>query len=239
MIGVMAIMAILAAVIVPTTLKSIEGAAVRVEIDTLGSLGVQMKLYAKEKGAMPTAAGWTTEIAPYAALNPTDILTNRRRINRLYVVDPTAINQRAMIISSMRSGVPLPSYAQVSGNFTNVWNTSYTDVPTGSGWGSWNANNKEYLAIERVNFRSELQSFSISLKNASAGTVSYQIFYSSGTPLTVRQPLAASATIVPVLRAGDRINLYRDSAGALLDYVVVVSTRGGTFQFNGTTWSAP
>jgi len=133
MIGVLAVMAIIAATITPNALRMLDRAAVRAEADTLHNLGEQVQLYLRDNGIAPTAANWNTVLATYASLSPADLLYNRRQnipavppnnpltqtnvavangqnfITRVFVVDPVAANQRAMFISSMRNGVRLPN----------------------------------------------------------------------------------------------------------------------------------
>ena len=241
MIGVMAIMAILAAVIMPTGLRSLERAAVRAEADTLRELGEQVRLYARDLGALPGAATWTTDLTAsvrYSSLNTTEVLTNRRQINRLYVVD--AANSRAMIISSMRAGVALPTYGQVSGSFQTVWNTAANTVPASAGWTAWNASNVEFLLIERINCRRETQTFPVSLKNntpASPNTpVTYETISITGAG-TGGGSINSGSLATPMLRTGDRVNLYRP--GSILDYTFIVGSQGASFEFNGTTWFSP
>ncbi len=247
MIGVMAIMTVLASVLTPNLLRSIERAAVRAEGDNLRTLGEQMKLYLRDNAAPPTTVtpptvpNWTSQMAVYSSLSAADLLTNRRQMARLYVTDPVAANQRAMLISSMRTGVALPTYAQVSANFTAIWNTADGTVPATAGWGAWNANNIEYLVIERVNFaavyRTDLATYNVTLNNHGAITVSYQVTQANGTVLPVVN-LAVGVSTAPALslRPKDRLALYRAAGGVTLDYSYVVSSTGKTFDFT-TTWT--
>ncbi|HWA24601.1 MAG TPA: type II secretion system protein [Lacunisphaera sp.] len=241
MIGVLAIMTVLAAVMTPNLLRSIERAAVRAESDNLHALGEQSKLYLRDNATPPTTAAWTSQLATYSSLNAADILTNKRGMNRLFVPDPVAANQRAMIVSSMRNGVALPTTGQISANFTSIWNTADGAVPATAGWGAWNANNIEYLVIERVNFaavyRNDLQTFNVTLNNHGSTTASYQVTQANGTVLPAVN-LAAGVSTSPALtlRPKDRLALYRAAGAVTLDYSYVVSTTGKTFDFT-TTWT--
>ena len=247
MIGVMAVMTILASVMTPNILRSVERATVRAEVATLHTMGEQIKLYLRDNAVMPTTAvppttpNWTTQLATYASLNPADILTNRRQMVRLYVPDPVVANQRAMLLSSMRTGVALPTAASVSANFSIIWDTADGAVPAAGGWAAWNANNIEYLAIERVSlatvYRTDLQTFNVTLNNAGATTASFQITRANGTVLPVVN-LIAGATTSPALSLfpKDRLNLFRAAGGVTLNYSYVVSNSGKTFDFNGTNW---
>lgn len=240
MIGVMAIMAILAGVMVPNVLRVIERTAVRAEADNLASIGDQMRLYLRDNATTPSTATWNTQLAVYSSLSATDILTNKRQMNRLYVPDPVTANQRAMVLSSMRNGVALPTLASVSSNFTAIWNTADGTVPAVTGWTAWNSNNIEFLVIERVNFsdvyRTYLQTYTITLNNLAGTTASYQVTQANGTVLAAVN-VAAGATPSLTLYPRDRVNLYRSAGAVTLVYSYVVSTTGKTFDFNGTNWT--
>lgn len=133
MIGVIAVMAILAATITPNALRIIDRAAVRSEAETLRALGDQAKLYLRTTATPITPQNWNglNQLAIYSSISPVDLLYNRRQtkpanlaaaastnpvvanqqnyITRVYVPDPVAANRRAMIFSSMRMGVALPA----------------------------------------------------------------------------------------------------------------------------------
>lgn len=245
MIGVLAILTIMAGVLTPNILHSIERAAVRAEADNLHSIGNEVGLYLRDNAVLPTTASWNTQLAAYSSLNAADILTNRRRVARLYVPDPVAANQRVLLISSMRNGVALPSAANVAGNFQTIWDTAEGSVPVSGGWGAWTAGaggNVEYLVIERVSlasiYRTDLQTYSVTLNNNGAGSVSYKVIWANGaTPLIVTMP-AGSTTATPLsLRPRDRLNLYSNAGAVTLNYSYVVSNSGKTFTFT-TSWVA-
>ena len=247
LIGVMAIISILASVLVPNMLRSIERVAVRAEADTLHALGEQVKLYLRDNGVPPLAAvppsspNWTTQLATYASLSSADILVNRRLGTRLYVPDPVAANQRAMLLSSMRAGLALPTAATISANFQAIWDTADGIVPTTAGWGAWNATNVEFLLRERVNlasvYRVDLQALTVALNNKHATTTaSYQVIQSSGTILPFVNLVAGATAPILTLRPRDRLNLYRAAGGLTLDYSYVVSSTGKTFDFTTAGW---
>lgn len=248
MIGVMAVMTILAGVLTPNLLRTIERTAVRAEAENLRALGDQIKLYLRDNATMPSTAlpptipNWSSQLAFYSSLSANDIYTNKRQMNRLYVPDPVVANQRAMLVSSMRTGVALPSSASISTNFTAIWNTADGTVPAVAGWGAWNSNNIEFLVIERVNlatvYRNDLQILNVSLNNLGGTTCSYQVVQANGTVLASVN-LTAGASTFPALnlRPRDRLNLYRAAGAVTLDYSYIVSTTGKTFDFNGTVWT--
>lgn len=247
MIGVLAVMAVLATVLVPNAVKSIDRVAVRSEVETVRNLGEQAKLYLRDSATMPTAVSWNSVLGAYASLSPAELLTNRRQMNRVYVVDPVVANQRALLISSMRTGVAPQTAAYVGANgtrFSDVWNWNTTGVPFAApaGWGAWNADNIEYLVIERINFssvyRTDLQAYTVSLRNLSGGSVSYRITRANGAvAAAVTLAAGTSATVTP-LYSRDQLSLYRSAGAVNLDFTYIVSTTGKTFEFSSTNWIA-
>lgn len=254
MIGVLAILTIMAAVLTPNVLHSIERAVVRTEADNLHTLGQEIGYYLRDNsvGATPSwptspgyqlGTGWSSQLASYSSLNATDIQINRRGMYRLYVADTT--NHRALLISSMRNGVALPLPSQITANFQGIWDTADGNVPPGAGWGSWTAGaggNIEYLVIERVSlsavFQTDLQSFDMLMNNNLPGatTRSYKIVPAVGSPSAVKQILGGAVMTEP-LRPRDRLYLYSDLGGTALNFVYVVSNSSKSFVF--TTYWAP
>jgi len=245
MVGVLAIMAILAAVIAPNALRTIERAATNAEADSLRALDDQVKQYLRDTANVPTAANWNTVLAPYASLSPADLLTNRRQMTRVFVPDPIVANQRAMFISSMRTGVALGPAATAAA-FAAVWNWDTNNLaasPPPVGWNAWNKDNIEFLVIERVNltsvYRTDLQSLTLTLNNKGSVPVSYNLVLADGT-IQPWVDIAVGATATLANRhPKDRLNLYRAAGGMNLDYSYVVSTSGKTFDFKDAIYWLP
>lgn len=263
MIGVLAIMAILASVLVPNGLRSLDRAAITAEAQTVHNLGEQVKSYLKTNGVAPVAATWAQNLGAFADLSPADIITNKRQMARSYIYEPTApaAPQRVLIISSMRKGLapPLTTDLNTVARFDQVWNTADRLVPAAganswAGWAPWRAtgNGGDYLVMERVNlasvYNTELQSLTVTLNNktpiaaappapaVAATNGSYVIVLANGT-VQPRQPVVAGASVVLTpLRPRDRIDLYRVAVGGSPDSSYVLSTHSKTFDFNGTNW---
>jgi len=248
-IGVLAIMAIMASVIVPSAIKSIQQAAITAEQQTLGNLGTELTLYLRDQGSVPTAANWTTALAAYANLSPANLATNSRNVARVYIADPaTTPSQRVLLLSSMRKNLALPTAANIgtAAKFQQIWQTTDGAVPPASswaGWGAWGtvANSGGYLIIERVNllptYDTDLENLTLTLNNHSGATASYKVTQVSGTvvgPVNV----AAGKTV----SLGNEIprvvlTLYSMAGGQSPNYTYVVSNSGKTFDFDGTNWT--
>ena len=248
MIGVLAVMAILASVLAPNALRSLDRAAVTAEAQTLRNLGEQAKNYLRAQGVAPTAANWTVTIGGYADLSPSDIATNKRQMGRVYLTDPATVpTQRVIIISSMRTGLTLPTAANINTavRFQDIWQTADGSLPTAlswAGWAAWNAvaSSGDFLVIERVNlspvYNTDLQSLTITLNNRAAATASYNIVLADGTVQAAVNVLAGGTAVLPNRRPKERFNLYRAAGGVTLDYSYVLSSTGKTFDFNGVNW---
>lgn len=248
MIGVLAIMSILASVIVPNVLRSMDRAAVMAEETTLANLGDQTKLYLRVNGVAPTPANWTTAIGSLADIAPVDIATNKRAIARSYITDPAATpTPRVLILSSMRAGLALPVAGNITtaAQFQNLWQTADKAIPSTASWGGWSTwsavtGSGEYLVIERVNLASvyatDLASVTLTLNNRGTGTASYNLVQPNGASGGFVNVVAGGNVVLSGLVPRTRLNLYRAASGVTLNYTYVVSSSGRTFDYNGTNW---
>ena len=249
MIGVLAIMAIVAGVLVPNVLRSLDRAAIRAEAETLAALGDQTKLFVRVNGVPPAPGTWSTDLGTLADLAPVDIARNRRAIARLYLLDPAATPApRAMILSCMRPGITLPAAADIStpARFQSLWQTADSAVPSTASWGGWAgwtavANSAEHLVIERINlspiYHSEWATVTLSLNHRGTTTASYNVVLASGAAQAAINIAAGGTVVLTGVQPRTRLNLYRAAAGAGLDYTYVVGTNGRTFDFDGIAWN--
>ena len=248
LIGVLAIMAILASVAVPNALRAIDRAAASAEAQTMANLGQEVKYYLRDQGVAPTAANWATAVAGYADLSPTGVATNSRNQARVYLTDPAgAPPQRVLLLSSLRGGLDLPPAAAIAtpAAFQQIWQTPDGTVPDSSSWAGWDAwsavaGSGAFLVIERVNLASvydtDLQSLTITLNNRGPATVSYNLVQPDGTIQGSVDVLAGATATLSRQVPRVQLNLYKAAGGVTLNYSYVVSTTGKTFDFNGTDW---
>lgn len=248
MIGVLAVMAILAGVLVPNVLRSVDRAALAAEATTLGRLGEQTRQYLRINGTVPTAANWTIALGTLADLAPADIASNRRALARSFLLDPAALPApRVLILSSMRAGLTLPTAGSVTtaAQFQAIWQTADKAVPPTTSWGGWSAwtavaGSGEYLLVERVNllpiYSTELASITVTLNNRGAGAASYNLVLPNGTAQSVVNVAAGGNVVLAGLLPRTRVNLYRAPSGGTLNYTYVVASAGRTFDFDGTNW---
>lgn len=183
LIGVLAIIAILAAVIAPNAVRTLDRAAVVGEDETVARLGEQLQLYVREQirkdpatsskwlpttGPLATDGTWATAIGTYSDLSTVEIQRNRRGGARMLVFDPASNgalpSARALLLSSMRDGRNLPgTVAAAAANFQTIWNSSDEEIPFLLNWQGWSrtpdgnngyrATDGEHLVVERINLQ--------------------------------------------------------------------------------------
>ncbi|TLS69188.1 type II secretion system protein [Mariprofundus erugo] len=102
MIGVLAIMSVFAAMVVPNLIKRLDISYADAETKTLNNLALDLEQYILTKRRIPSVAGgevlvtpvgavagpWFQELAAQSALPPTKIQQNEKGINRIYYIDP-------------------------------------------------------------------------------------------------------------------------------------------------------
>lgn len=243
LIGVLAIMSILAAAVVPNAIRALDRASVRAEADNLHNLGEILKIYVSETNSVPSAGNWTTALAPYASANPVDLQYNKRQptsgggaIPRRYAYDGT--NQRAMFISSMRSNTALPDDATIAANFAAIWSWNSADTSsayTPAGFNAWVPSLREFLVIERINLKSELPQLQFIFRNQSTKPASYRVYSAAGTQIGATINIPANTFPTYNHRSNQRLCLY--DGNGVLNYSFVVSTQPKNFVFDGTNWT--
>jgi len=260
MIGVMAVLAILAAMVVPNALHSIDRAAVVAEGQTLHNFGEQTKVFLRAYGKGPgrvSANTWSQDLAQYTDIGANGVLTNKRQLARMFIYEPVAAPKRILILSCMHAGLTLPTAAQLNsvGLFDNVWNTPDGTIPPASpapswgGWAAWrtalNGLAGDYLVIERVNLNSEYATVDWSMNNTSAtDDVSCVVTWADGsTPTTysiTKTPntsLSTALNTLSKLHVRDKVSFYSSARPGVVLFSYVASDGPRTFTYT-TTWVA-
>lgn len=126
-VGVMAVIAILAAMLVPAITKRVDFAAWSSESASLSAMKDALVLYVLRSNTIPSSTTWTTNISKQLGLAPSEIATNRRNLSRAFLIDnsgwlgtvtlpytvapggvtTTPSRARLMIVSTIAKG-PLP-----------------------------------------------------------------------------------------------------------------------------------
>jgi len=241
-------------VIERVNLLPISNADLQSEVTTVQTLGERVKLFLRTRGWVPglnptiaSRLSWNQDLATCAEIGSADILTNKRQIARAYIYEPIASPTRVLILSSMSTGLALPTTANLNtmALFDNVWNTTDGTVPpTGTSWAGWAAwraaTAGDYPVIERVYLASgDLRAVTITINNKSGGNAYYNIVQVDGVPqYTLPQALATGTQPLSLYRhPGERVTLYKtDRVTLSYSYVIPSNSNGRGFDFDGTNW---
>lgn len=180
LIGVLAIMAILAAIFTPPLVRQMSAAQGTKEDQTLETLADGLKRYVRIYQAVPGAASWATNLASVLGLNANEVhrVDPKNTANtRVFLIHPSfnpttgtsplysqgnngstaAPNEaRIIILSTTQPSLTLPvssGLAASASAFTNIWDWSYnatTKAPP-SGWPAAWTGNGEHLHVDRIN----------------------------------------------------------------------------------------
>lgn len=110
MIGVMAILAILAATIAPSILKDIDRSVAETEQQNLAALAKELEIYIQETKIIPSRTEWDAALATVSSRPLNKINQNARFFNRRYYVDPRFFSN---------TDTNFAQYTQTSGNTTS------------------------------------------------------------------------------------------------------------------------
>src|SRR5438034_1047309 len=88
LIGVLTVLSLLAAAVIPQVIRKIDRAAWERETQDLNTLAQGLVQAIKTDRRIPTTNGIVAAIANYRNLAPNQVTTNARRFNRVFLVDP-------------------------------------------------------------------------------------------------------------------------------------------------------
>jgi len=171
LVGVMAVLAILAAMLVPPMIKRIDQAAwtkERADLQTMASSFTQSIL---RNRTITNYAGMATAIAREMSLPVSAITTTTRGRARAFLVDQnlridgatlpysqsstgaaSVVSARAIIVSSTGQALPVSSSDGLSdAEFEAIWDTSDGAKPTTATWNSWA--NGDDLLIQKLDLK--------------------------------------------------------------------------------------
>lgn len=200
----LAITAILASIVTPPILETIEQKTRETEDTQLKNLSTAFFESVKAERLIP-GTDWVTHIAPYAGLNTEKIRYNSRDNQRLLLIDPNffaslstarpsiiydqdsngpltdsdlPIQGRLILISSL--GPALPSADSI--DFSAVWNAEEGTLPSyNAPWDSWSGQGED-LRWQRISFTDRFhQVFIQNVNGVSSPNPVYQIESRSST----------------------------------------------------------
>ncbi len=175
MLGVLAIIAVLAALLVPVVIKRVDRAAWIREMSDLGSISNALTLQIVRNKWVPNETTWAQAAANWSMVPTAQITTTPRGYNRVYLIDPNLslsgpnnsgslflqtnntglssrpLNARLLLVSALaRSNLPLTSGKTLTAaNFADLWNTP-TGVKPASLAASWPGTGDD-ICLQRLN----------------------------------------------------------------------------------------
>lgn len=174
MIGVLAVIAVLAGVMLPVAIRILDRIASEREVATLARLGETFTGAILRTRQIPTADQWANFMATETGMDVASVTQNARRVPRVVLFDkggwfstnlPYAqtnfsppglsappVNARAIIVSSLGAALPstLNSTVATAADFSNLWNTADYSVPTTGPWAGWGGRPDD-VRIQRIN----------------------------------------------------------------------------------------
>lgn len=171
-LGILAIAALLAVVIVPMMLSQLDRLAVQQEERSLRRLGEALETYVLRSQTLPDQTTWADAIASTLGDAAARVLTNSRGARRVFLIDPTfgvgpagtnrppftqtaagsatVTNPRYLLISTVGRDLPATlssGFAPTAQAFDELWNLDDGAAP--ASW-AWSGNGQD-LRLQRVN----------------------------------------------------------------------------------------
>lgn len=175
MIGILAVIAILAVVLLPVLIRHMDQLAADKEVKQLRTFADGLRQQIVKSRSIPDQSTWYSMIASNLGLSTNQVVRNDRRVVRAYLIDPsfqlqrsgesasgppyiqnaggsiinpnaTPYRPRLMILSSIAQTLPVAS--GVSSAFNTIWATEDGKVPADSAWNSFTKGDD--LKIQRI-----------------------------------------------------------------------------------------
>jgi prepilin-type N-terminal cleavage/methylation domain-containing protein len=167
LVGALALMAIIAAMVTPVVVNQTEIAAVNAETTSLATLNTALVYQVQHNFQIPSATNWAATLGQWLGMPISSVATNANGFQRIYVYDTNGFGSftlpytqttgltslpasiRLMLVTSMSTNVPDASGPLSTTEFNAVWNTMPGNIPA-----TWTTNwhgNAGDLLIQRVN----------------------------------------------------------------------------------------
>lgn len=242
----MAVMAILAAVLAPSLVASIDGAVADAEASNLATIATELRRYTVRNRAIPAAdsASWSNALATLSDLSAEELRNNRRRQQRALYVDPRffsasasswngytqsagltnpPFSPRMMLVSNLKGS--LPAAPGDAAAFDAIWNQSSAALVVEG----------EQLLIQRINFAGLFHR--LLLVNESTSQAGYALESVAQQALPTASGGSAGMTTVYVIDK-TRLGVYDDPypSGSLATAMLVGADTSLRYTTNGSSW---
>lgn len=260
MIGVLAILAIVTAAVTPVAVRRMDIAARTKEFSDLTAISNALTTYIVRSNSIPgtNSTAWAAAVASWLNQPVTNITTNPRRFQRLFMLDPTStlllpynqtgnngtsapVNLRVMIVSSIaRTNVP-PSI-----NFSETWNWNNVLSPTvkPASWSTFPGNGDD-VCIQRINLSQMFYQLILVNRDQNVlpipGAGTNAPFNINGyTPPTIISNLTFAGSIWnSYYLAGSAVGLWAtNNYGTNVLQTTVILNQNSSFVFENGTWNS-
>jgi type II secretory pathway pseudopilin PulG len=248
-VGVLTVIAILAAVLLPSLIRQLDKAAIDQEVSTLKSFADALQQGIQSSRYIPGTNDWATSIAANLGVSSSAVLQNPRQQNRAFLIDPSGlfgtlplpyaqtntgtvspVNARLIIVSSLGTTLPVATGTPNATVFSNLWNWVDATPLTFAPFDTW-AGSPSDLIVQRINL-SPLFFHLILTTYGSTQTALYGIDSSSQFRITTLSWLDA------FFLQGSIVGLYYDAgAGTNLDSRQILNA-DSSFVYFQNVWRA-
>jgi len=174
MIGVLAVIAVLAGMLLPVAIRILDQLAARKEVATLSSLGEAFQNGILRTRLITNVAQWAPLLAREAGMDLTAVTQNSRRVPRVILYDkggwlntglpynqtntsPPGLaappnNARVMLVSSLGAALPdeLNNTVLTADEFTDLWDSADDTLPATGPLADWGGRPDD-LKVQRIN----------------------------------------------------------------------------------------
>lgn len=246
LIGVVAVIAILASVLAPSIVQGVEDAYATAEGQNLQILGNNLRSYVVSTRSIPAtgAATWSAALATGSDYTAQQIRFNRKNQQRVLLADPrffttvdssfggftqsvglgaAPVSPRMMLISNLKGAVP--AIANNSATFNAIWNEDPGAAVVAS----------KYLKIERINLTDVFHRVLLTNANNAQGAYSFDAAVAQPVPAAVGSiEGAVSLWVID----GTQLSLYAAPfpTGALNTTSLVHRDVNRRYQTDGSAW---
>ena len=245
LIGVMAVMAILAGALAPSVMRLIEEGFQGAEQQSMETLGVALGDYILATQSIPASGDWVDAVSSYAALAPDTVRLNQKKRTRRIYYDPhfftgsdTAfsgytqtqglatrpVSPRIMIVSDLNGEIS--ANLNTAALFNAVWDQSATSTITES----------KSLIITRLNLNNRFKRALLS--NAASVQASFQLEgNAAGAIGAAVAGIDGTREVFVIHGTRLRLNATPYPSGATLRQLIVNQDVSLRYSFDGSTWS--
>ncbi len=245
MIGVMAVMAILAGALAPSVFRMLEESYQSAEATSLETLSEALEDYIKTQKSIPSSADWVAAVADYAALPPNRVELNEKNFARRIYFDPMFFTNSNSSFSgfSQTSGLSARPYSPriiiassldgaVTANlnthdrFSAVWDQVGTPLITES----------KTVFVERINLVSLFKR--VLLSNEATSQTSFELEGGSESAVAAASGgVDGQREIYVISDTRLELNAAPYPGGTTLRQLLVRNDTSVRYQSDGVTWS--